>query len=407
MSVTQEADPGFITIGVKDSDPRRAAAIANAMASALVEIRGDRARARIDTALSQLEQQIAGLSPSDSGGRRELSGALQRVRAVRTAQGYGAQVIRSARVPTTPVSPRPRLYAALAFVVALLIAVGLAFLLDRMDRRLRDPEDLATLTGTPLLGEVPSAAFSNRDSTPVVLEAFQTLRTNLTYFNVERPLKSILVTSPLQEEGKTTVATNLAKAMALAGKDVILVDADLRRPQIAPGLGDPRKIGLAQVLVGEANLDEVLGEAKFDGGRLRILPSGAPPPNPSALISSDSMRALLTRLAEKVDLVVIDTPPMLVVGDAIPLVGQASGVIVVGRLGRTNHDAIRRLAEVISNAGGVLLGVVATNSKARGLYGYKAYEAYAADESGPNGQVPGPADQSRTRRRFGVLRARR
>jgi capsular exopolysaccharide synthesis family protein len=403
--VSPDPDPGFLTLRVIDPDAQRAAAVANAMASALVEVRGARARARIDIAVSQLERQIAGLSPADSSGRRVLAGQLQRVLALRTAQGYGAQVVQSAVAPSTFVSPRPRRNAAVAFFVSLLIAVGLAFLLDRLDRRLRNPEDLATLTGTPLVGEVPSAAFSDRTSTPIVTEAFRTLQANLTYFNVERPLKSILITSPLREDGKTSVATNLARAMAQAGKDVILVDADLRRPEVGPGLGI-REDGLANVLSGERDVDDVVGEMEVGGGRLRILPSGAPPPNPSALIASDNMRALLARLTEEADLVVIDTPPMLLVSDAIPLLGQASGIVLVGRLGRTTHDAVRRLTAVISNTGGVLLGVVATDAKGGGTYGYETDEAGTADESGPNGQIPSAAVPSRSRRRLGGRRAR-
>jgi capsular exopolysaccharide synthesis family protein len=403
--VSPDPDPGFLTLRVVDPDAQRAAAVANAMASALVEVRGARARARIDTAISQLERQIAGLSPSDSSGRRVLSGQLQRVRALRTAQGYGAQVVQSAVAPSSFVSPRPLRNAVLAFLVAVLIAVGLAFLLDRLDRRLRDPEDLATLTGTPLLGAVPSAAFSDRAATPIVLEAFRMLRTNLTYFNVDRPLGSILVTSPLKGEGKTTVATNLAKAMAEAGQDVIFVDADLRNPEVGPGLGI-RKDGMANVLSGERDVDDVMGEMEVGGGRLRILPSGAPPPNPSALISSDAMHSLLARLVEEADVVVIDTPPMLMASDAIPLLGQVSGVVLVGRLGQTTRDAIRRLTAVISNARGVLLGVVATDVKAGGIYGYETGEAQAVDESGPNGQMPGAAAPSGTRRRLRGPRAR-
>jgi succinoglycan biosynthesis transport protein ExoP len=406
ISVTLDPDPGYISIRVEDASPRRAAAVANAVASALVEVRGDRAKARIDSTISQLQQQIAGLDPSDSGGRRELSGQIQRVRALRTAQGFGAQVVQSATVPSTPVSPRPARNAALAFVVALLMAVGLAFVLDRLDRRIRDSEDLASLTGTPLLGEIPSAAFSNRARTPVALEAFRMLRTNLTYFNVDRPLKSILVTSPLKAEGKTTVATNLAKAMAQAGQDVIFVDADLRGPEVGPGPGAGED-GLVDVLAGERDLDAVMGEMEVRGGRLRILPSGTPPPNPSALLSSDAMRSLLGWLAEDADVVVLDTPPMLAVSDALPLVGQVSGVVLVGRLGRTTRDAIRRLTAVISNTGGVLLGVVATGGKARGVSGAATYEAETADESAPNGQVLGAPARSGTRRRLSLPRARR
>jgi non-specific protein-tyrosine kinase len=160
------------------------------------------------------------------------------------------------------------------------------------------------------------------------------------------------------------------------------------------------------VLAGERDVDEVMGEMDIGGGRLRILPSGIPPPNPSALMSSDAMRALLARLGGEADMVVIDTPPMLMVSDAIPLLGEVSGVVLVGRLGRTRRDAVRRLTAVIWNAGGVLLGVVATGAKAGGIYGYGTYEAAAAEESGPNGQMPGAAAPSRSRRRLGRRRAR-
>jgi non-specific protein-tyrosine kinase len=199
---------------------------------------------------------------------------------------------------------------------------------------------------------------------------------------------------------------NLAKAMADAGQDVILVDADLRQSEIGPRMDGARTDGLASVLVGERDVDDVMGEMDVVDGRLRILPGGAPPRNPSALLSSDRMRRLLVRLAEEADLVVLDTPPMLLVSDAIPLVGQATGVVLVGRLGRTTRDAVRRLTEVISNAGGVLLGVVATGAKAGGLYGSEAYEAPAAAEVVTNGDVP-EAVAPRARRRLGVLRARR
>jgi polysaccharide biosynthesis transport protein len=404
--VSLDPDPGFLTIRAEDPDPRRAAAVANAVASALVEIRVERASARFDTTISQLEQQLAGVPPSDTRGRRDLSGQIERVRTLRDSQRYGAQVVQSATVPSTPVSPRPLRNAALALVVSLLFAIGLAFVLDRLDRRVRDPEDLATLAGTPLLGEVPSAAFSDGAATPVVIEAFRMLLTSLTYFNVDRPLTSILVTSPLKEEGKTTVAMNLAEGMAEAGQDVILVDADLRQSQIGPRMGSARNDGLASVLAGQRDVDEVMGETDVVGGRLRILPGGLPPPNPSALISSERMRGLLARLAEEADVVVLDTPPMLVVSDAIPLIGQTSGVVLVGRLGRTTSDAVRRLTEVISNAGGVLLGVVATDSKAGGLYGSEAYQAPAGDEVAANGEVPGAA-APRPRRRLRAQRARR
>jgi capsular exopolysaccharide synthesis family protein len=390
IGVAPDLESGFITITATDPDPQRAADIANAFAGAVVATRAQRARRLIDATIGQIKRNILRLDPSDRDGRRGLSQQLQRLRALRAAQGNNAQVVEPAVASAAPVSPHPRRSAVLAFLIALLIAAGAVFLLERMDRRLREPLDLEGLTGAPLLGVVPTQAFGSKDTSPEAREAFATLASSLTYFNIERPLDSVLITSPLKGDGKTTVATKLALAVARTGKDVVIVDCDLRHPQVDVRLGSSAKRGLGDVLVGEARLDDVMGVREVAGGRLRVVPAGPPPPNPAKLLTSEQMRSLLTDLERDSDLVIIDSPPALIVSDAMPLVERVSGIVVVARMSTTTRDAMQRLVSVVSTAGGKLLGVVATGAKGSGLYGYGTYAGY--DE--PMATTAGPASSN-------------
>ncbi|HWW66821.1 MAG TPA: CpsD/CapB family tyrosine-protein kinase, partial [Solirubrobacterales bacterium] len=180
-----------------------------------------------------------------------------------------------------------------------------------------------------------------------------------------------------------TVATNLALAFAQDERDVVLVDADLRRPQAAMRLGCDADSGLGAVLVGERTTEEALVEVDASGGRLRVLPAGLPPPNPAVLLGSRRMRSLLEDLAIEADIVVIDTPAMLAVSDAIPLLEQVAGTVLVARIGRTTRQSLVKTRQVVAAAGGVVLGVVATGARAGGLYGYDegAYAYYATSSS--------------------------
>jgi capsular exopolysaccharide synthesis family protein len=264
----------------------------------------------------------------------------------------------------------------LGLVLAIFVGVGLVFLIEVLDRRIRDVDELERITGLPLLGIVPVAGLDGSRPTAELIEAFQTVRASLTYFNIDRRLTSVAVCSPLKGDGKTTVATNLARTIARTGKRVTLVDTDLRRPQVDARVGNRGDVGLGDVLVGEATLPDVLLETEVGGTKMRILPSGPPPPNPSELIASARMRIVLTELMSTMDLVIIDTPPILQVADSIPLLEQVSGVIVIARLGKTTREEMRRLMKVIDEAGGTALGLVATAVKTKGLYGYGAYGAY-------------------------------
>jgi capsular exopolysaccharide synthesis family protein len=265
--------------------------------------------------------------------------------------------------------------------VAVLLGLGVIAILERFDRRIRDPDELEPILGASLLSVIPGAAFPGAHPDPgAVREAFRTLAASLVYFNVERPLSTVLVVSPTRGDGKTTVATYLAIALARDGQNVALVDCDLRHPQVAVRLGVEPRAGLSEVLASQVTLSEALAEVDVGDGRLRVLAAGTPPPNPTRLLSSARMDSVLLELSGMVDIVIVDTPPLLHVSDAIPLVERVSGVVAVAKVGSTHREALVRLRQVIDTARGELLGVVATGGSAAGLYGYGRYDYTFRDD---------------------------
>jgi capsular exopolysaccharide synthesis family protein len=400
VTATADVEADFITVAARAPTADRAAAVANAFATAVVKNRTNDAIGRLNATIGRVDEQlnkITGETATARDARKQLSEQLQRLRTLRAAQGNNARVVEPAIASTSPVAPRVARAVILAGIVGLLLAFGAVVLAQGADRKVRDPSELEELTGRPLLSAVPRSAFGDELSDGAAEEAFQTLRASLTYFNVDREIKSVLITSPAQGDGKTTVATNLARAMARAGKDVILVDADLRRPQVAWRFHVPGAAGLGGVLVGQTGLPQAFVEPEADtlAGRLRILPAGPPPPNPSELLSSKRMTLLLEKLMQSCDLVIIDSTPLLTVSDSLPLVEVVSGTVMVARINETSKDAVRRLQSVVANAGGVLLGTVVTGATATALYGGYGYgyhqDAAVNGRARPAAPPPRPA----------------
>lgn len=376
-----ESNGTFLTITAQASNPAEAARIANAVARAV-------ALTRTSNAVRTIDQQIAALTFQIESGESTGETAnqeLQELRVLKRGQTGTTAIIEPAVPAAAPISPKPRRNATIALILALLTAAALPPLLDRLDRRIREPGELEELLDAPVLALIPDDAFPGHIPGMHVRESFQTLRASLTYFNVDRDLSSLVVASPIQQDGKTTVAVNMALAYALDERDVVLIDGDLRRPQVASRLGKEVSVGLDAVLVGEKTLDEALVNIDVGAGRLRILPGAIPPPNPAVLLGSKRMRSLLAELTERVDLVVVDTPGLLAVSDAIPLFNQVDGSVLVSRLGRTPKDAIQRASQVIEAAGGSVLGSVATGAHAGGIYGYYGYYGDYGTYSGDNG----------------------
>ena len=382
VSTDADVDTGFLTITATDTDPKRASDIANAFGRAISKSRVDQANTQIEQVISKLERQIAALPKTDTVGRDTLSSQLQRARSLRAVgQNPSSGIIERAAPASSPSNHNTRRALELGFVLALLLGFGAVAIAENSDRRVRSPDDLEEMTGLPLLSAIPASAFDPAEDEDLRdEEAFQMLRGALMYFNVDQRLKSVVITSPGQEDGKTTVAVRLAQSAARAGRNVILVDADLRRPQIGPRLGVNTPEGLGTVLAGQADLWSSLAEIRVSTegdsqitaqGSLRILPAGTPAPNPSELLSSEAMERVLHELESEADLVIVDSAAALAVSDALPLLRWTSGVVLIARLNRSTRAGIRRLQKIITSANGTLLGVVATGAPSRS--GYDGY----------------------------------
>lgn len=406
LSVSAQGESNIVDITATATSPTLAAEIANTYASIFVKEQQDSNHDYYASALSLVDKELAALSPKQRLGATALAlaGRAQSLGVLAELRNGNVEVAQAATVPTSPSSPKVSRNTLLGALLGLLLGLGVAFLLERLDRRIREPKDLEAIYGLPLLGVVPESKALSRSlqrdgTTRSVLpsgesEAFHLIRAHLRYFNVDRQLRALMIASAAPGDGKTTIARHLAAAAARMGSHVLLMEVDLRRPTIAQQFGIPSGPGLSDVLIGAVPLSEakqsIAVDAPADGSSARdfdVLVSGATlPPNPGELIESHAMQDLLDQAKSTYDLIVIDTPPLTAVSDAFPLLGRVDGVIIVGRVGRNRRDIAERLHETLTGAGAPLLGVVANGVKAsgRGAYAY----AYDYAQAAPSKQPP-------------------
>lgn len=287
------------------------------------------------------------------------------------------------------VAPKPARNLIIAGALGIVLGLLFAFLRDHFDRTLRTTEEIQEAFGVPVIGQIPTARTDRErplmlwDEDGVFAEAFHNLRANLQYLAVDRPLRRIVVTSPTAEQGKTTVCANLATALAQSGGSAVVMETDLRRPRLASLFGvSPLAPGLTSVLVGSEGLQRTVREITLPSTgttagaerRFGFLPSGPLPPNPSELVASAQMRDLVEDLSDSFDTIILDSPPMLLVADAVELAKFADGVIVVIRSKKTTRDEGRDLRALADRLGIHIAGVVVTDVTSRGGYGYDAYQ---------------------------------
>lgn len=271
-------------------------------------------------------------------------------------------VISGPTLRNDPVSPRPGLNLAIGALAGLALGFAGSIARERADRSLRNREQVLEHTGLPVLAEVPRAPRGGRPLLSDLAagappaEAYRRLRTNLTFAGVEQPVRTLVVSSALPTEGKSTTALNLALALAETGARTLLVDADLRRPALAGLLDLEGTAGLTNVLAGQAALGDVVQTVASSD--LDVLASGTVPPNPSEMLGSTAMRHLMDAARSAYDFVIVDTPPLLPVTDAAVVSRHVDGVVVVARHGRTKREDLVAAAETLRTVGARLLGVV-------------------------------------------------
>lgn len=309
-----------------------------------------------------------------------------------TAANVRVVVVADPKLSGTPVSPRPLRNLVLAGLAGLLLGIALAVLRDTLDNTVKTPEDIMTIAGLPTLASI---GYDGRASSrPLVVqddpntpraEAFRQLRTNLQFVEIDQPLRSLVVTSPLPGEGKSTSACNLAITLAQAGIRVLLVEGDLRRPRIPTYLGIEGGVGLTSVLIGQVELADAVQTWGTNG--LAVLPSGPLPPNPSELLASTGMRALMELLENTYEVVVVDAPPLLPVTDAAVIATLTSGALLCIRVGKVRNEQVRRAMEALKAVDATVLGCVLTMAPTRGhgsyAYGYGYGYSSPRDTSRP------------------------
>jgi capsular exopolysaccharide synthesis family protein len=371
-----QPDSNLVGVTATSTSAQEAADVANAFAQSAARARTQDRRRDYESSAKKLNAYIKSNSDLTPAQKGQFGSALARLTTL-SAISRPVEVSRTAAVPSSPSNPKPALYIPLAAILGVLLGVGAAFLSNTLaiDRRIKTAEDLEEAMEMPILGQVPESLLlalhgnALQDPTSAEAEAFRTIRANLRYFNAgHRDVRTVLVTSISPEDGKSTVALSLASAAAGAGARTLLIEADLRNPSLARRVGFNANGGLSSILVGDGALYENrqplplvhrAGDGHVPGIGVDVVLAGLIPPNPGGLIESPRMDHLLAEAERDYDLVVIDTPPIPLVSDAIPLIERVQGVIVVGRLGNTSRNQAAALADQLRRLDAPILGVIA------------------------------------------------
>ena len=436
IKIQQIEGTQLINITVTDTDPQRAADIANTLVTVFADqVMSDQSsryidlRTNLETELANTDKQISSINarlaaiPTDTAGnainpndvatRAQLETSLSQYEQARSYLVSDYQQLMLSEVLSTstvvqkdpavanplPIQPQPMRSALLAAVVGFMIAAGVIFLITFLEDTIRDPEEVTRKWGVPVLGVISRYGST---ATPIITvsqprapvsESFRSLRTNLQFASVAAPLKTILVTSPSPEDGKTSVVANLANVVSQNNRKVLVIDGDLRKPRIHKIFQLPNRIGLTDYFLhAQERLNGVIKKTEIKS--LFVITSGNLPPNPSELLGSERMQEVVETLSSHFDPIFIDTPPLLAVTDALVLAPRVDGVILVIDPAKTKRAALQHSIEQLKQVNANLLGVVLNNVKiSRSHYYYNRDYYYgkpygkAAEESGGSNDV--------------------
>lgn len=403
-SVSASTDSDLLTVTARASTAAGAEALANAYAQAYTDYSQELDRAAIVRARQELEQRIAELEAAgqqDSALYKSLVDNAALLTTAETLQTQAAYVIPADEA--TQVEPKPVRNGLLGAALGLLLGVGLAFLWEALDTRVRSADEIHRRLGLPLLGRIPEPPRRIRNQARLVTqgspgsaeaEAFRVLRTNIEFANLEQKAHTLMVTSATAAEGKSTTAANLAVMLARGGRRVALVDLDLRRPSIHELFGREQVPGVTDVALGHVELEDALIRQAYPGsqtsigaelsgrtssdGLLEVLPSGPTPPDPGEFVMTPALGSILGELSERADLVLIDAPPLLEVGDAFALSARIDALLVVTRLNTLRRPLLNELHRILGSCPAACLGFVVTGSETEDGYGRTTDYGYLA-----------------------------
>lgn len=408
----------LLEITVIDTSPVRAQAVANTLAQHLVARsptsteREDQQRQSfiseqldsLETNISETEAEIARLQSEIANmiSARQIADTQAQIAALETKlntlqTNYGTllsntregaintlRVIEPAPIPSTPVNANRLNTILLGAAIGLTLSAGAAYLMEYLDDTLKTPQEISQALDLPVIGfvaetpgtEIESAAIVAEQPRSPTAEAFRTLRTNLEFAAVDNPIRTLLITSTDPEDGKTTIATNLAISLAQGGKRVFLIDADLRRPRIHRFLNLANDAGLSDLFRNETKLKDIVRPYPDTKG-VGVITSGSLPPNPTELLASERMKRILEEAKTLADTVIIDSPPFLV-SDSTILAARTDGILLVMRPGRTNVETARATLEQLRRADARIVGIVLNRIPRQGSQYYSGYRYYYA-----------------------------
>ncbi|MEP7022380.1 MAG: polysaccharide biosynthesis tyrosine autokinase [Actinomycetota bacterium] len=431
VTATEVAQTNVIAVSATSTDPARAALIANTYGRAFVRNQQKvalnsltAAEARLKTQIRSVSAEIKPLrSQNQSQAASQLTALVNQQAVLKeqlaqmqvngTAATGGMALVTPAAAPTAPSSPKPAQDAVLGLLVGLILGLAAAFLRDNMDDALSSKEETEHIVGAPVLAVVPMVNSWKKRSKPLLVsitspsspaaEAYRSLRTSLQFAGQERELRMILVTSPSAAEGKTSTLANLGAVFAQAGHRVVLVSCDLRRPRLGQFYGIDESAGLTTVMLGQAALADVVQPVPGQQN-LWMLPAGPLPHNPAELLNGHRAQEVFATLREHFDLVLIDSPPVVPVTDAVILSKDADATLLIVAAGQTARGHLKRAAEKLRQVGAPLVGIVlneTTRQAARSYgnaygYGYGSYSSYPMDERATATAVPEQATADAT-----------
>ncbi len=398
ITATPVTNTSLLTVTAASTSATRAADVANAYGNALVSLRKAAMLKQYGTVEQILTNKIATYRTPEERAQPAYNSLVYNLQSLLTLKGLAQgdfQVAAVAQVPSSPSTPQHGRDLMLAIILGTVVAIAAAFVAEQLDVHVHDADDLSTALRLPIIGRVPAVSRETvkactlavtDDPHGISAEAFRMLRGNLDFVDIDHKVSTMLVTSPTQGEGKTPTACSLAVTMARMGQQVMLVDADLRRPRAHAFFGLGNSSGLSTVVAGRTDLSETVSDVDVDvrsggasaiegetGGRLRVLTAGPIPPNPGEIVTSRRFAALVQELKEEGGVVIIDAPPFLAVGDAAALAQRVDGVLVVMRMGTETRSSVKETASFLAKLSVHKLGIVVTNTGGEARYRYVSH----------------------------------